>query len=514
MSQSFSQANLRGNSFKGQDLKGANFSGVDICGASFFHAVNLKNSTQLRLGREMRKIEGRSRRSQITPIISLSLMVGMMGATFLPALAQERIVRVSNRHNAMHLAQLTNPPVPAPGELTKLINDLNHKDLKVRLLAIAKLGSFGPGAKAAVPELISLLQDTDAEVRWNAASALGKIGPGAKAAVPQLMPLLQDTNASVRQIAAYALGEIGSEAKVVVPQLLSLLRDGDQMVRLDAILALSKLETERGAALALLRLLRDPDRETRLAGVQALKDFGPSTVQFVAHHIDIKRYLIGIYDKYQYDEVLSVLHSMGEHKVVARMIANLRDKNVTLNISVLANSLADAGRCVDDYSFGSPKIREVMISALVDHLKDKKSSDRADTASIIGKISPVATSAVPALISALRDRDEGVRRSAVDALQRIDLIALRQVLIANFQHTDKEIQRTAIEEMQFLTKDAALIAALQDKDQNIRQRAINAFLIHPLSSPARLVPVVCAPEVINETTSTTFINAIRRIFRR
>jgi uncharacterized protein YjbI with pentapeptide repeats len=43
MPQSFSQANLRGKSFKGQDLKGANFSCTDIRGANFVHA-NLRGA--------------------------------------------------------------------------------------------------------------------------------------------------------------------------------------------------------------------------------------------------------------------------------------------------------------------------------------------------------------------------------------------------------------------------------------------------------------------------------------
>ncbi|MGB8699825.1 MAG: HEAT repeat domain-containing protein [Thermosynechococcaceae cyanobacterium] len=189
------------------------------------------------------------------------------------------------------------------------------------------------------------------------------------------------------------------------------------------------------------------------------------------------------------------------------MIANSHDNNVTLNISEFADSLAWDGGC-QDYSFHrSPAIREVIIPALVDNLKDKKSPDRAETASIIGRISPAATSAVPALISAMSDRDEGVRRSAVDALQRIDVIALRQALIANLQHKNKEIRKTAIEEMKLLTKDAALIAALQDKDKKLRQQAIDDFLKRSLPIPEPK-GTMCASPV------PAFTNAIRRFFRR
>jgi hypothetical protein len=114
MPQSFSQANLRGKSFKGQDLKGANFSCADIRGANFLYAVSLNNSTQLWLGKEMRKIEEHLRRSQITRIISLSLIVGMMGATTFPELVKGQMVRVSKRQNACNWLSLQIRRVQCP----------------------------------------------------------------------------------------------------------------------------------------------------------------------------------------------------------------------------------------------------------------------------------------------------------------------------------------------------------------------------------------------------------------
>jgi HEAT repeat protein len=434
----------------------------------------------------------------------------------------------------VQLAQLADSPrpVPTPGEL---INYLNHKDRKVRLWAIQKLGIFGPGsvaavpklisllqdtdaevrwtsastlgkiglgAKAAVPKLINLLQDTDAEVRWNSASALGKIEPRAKATVPQLMPLLRDNNASVRQIAAFALGEIGSEAKAAVPQLLPLLRDGDQSVRLEAISTLGKLKSVKETVPQIIPLLQYPDRETRIATVEILEEFGPATVQ------EALPFLIKSYSNYNYEDkdwgILLVLRrpEIGP-EAIAKVIANLHDNNVTLTIPELARTLANLGSCSQDYSFGSLKIREVMIPALVDHLKDKKSPDRAKTASIIGKISPAAKPAVPDLISVLSDRDEGVRRSAADALQRIELMALRQALIANLQHQDQEIRRTAIEEITLLTKDTALIDNPQEKDIYTRLQAINA----PISTPPP-IQIPCGGRFLS------FRDAIQRIFRR
>jgi HEAT repeat protein len=452
----------------------------------------------------MRKIEeGLRRRSQITPMISISLMAGMMGAIILPVLAQGQMVRASERQNAMYLAQFTDPqrPAPAPGELTKLINYLNHKDLKVRLWAIQKLGILGPSSVTAVPQLISRLQDTDAEVRWNAASALGKIGTAAKAAVPQLLPLVRDNNASIREIAAYALGEIGSEAKAVVPQLLPLLRDGDKSVRLDAILALRKLKSVKETVPQIIPLLQDSDRDTRLAAVQTSEEFGPDTFQ------EALPFLIKSYYRYQDQEVFILIQNHGGPNAQAKLIANIPDNNATFKISELVWHLS--GNC-NDYIFDYKRYKDLS-TKLLDHFKDKKSPDRAAAASIIGRISPPAKSAVPALIEALNDQDEDMRRSALDTLQRIDVMALRQALIANLQNQDQEIRRTAIEEMQMLTNDAALMNALQDKDENIRQRAINALLTQPLIKLPETPNLSCA---MVPAPSISVRQAIQRIFRR
>jgi HEAT repeat protein len=422
---------------------------------------------QLFLGKDMRKIEARLRRSQLTRIISLSLSVGMMGATIIPTLAQGQIVRASNRHNAMHLAQR---PVPTSGELTKLINSLNHKDLKVRLSSIAKLGSFGPGAKAAVPILISLLQDTDAEVRWNSASALGEIGPGAKAAVPQLLPLLRDNNASVRQIAAYALGKNGFGAKVAVPQLLSLLHDKDKSVRLDAILALLNLESVETVP-QLIPLLQDPDQEIRVATVRSLDEFftrvGEASPSLIMSAVSALILAMSDQDENVRHSAIFALGSIGQHSPAA----------------------------------------ESAVPALISVMSDQDENMRsyaADALGSIGQHSPAAKSAVPALISAMSDQDENVRRSAMFALRKIDFITFRQALITSLQQKDKEIQRTVIDGVKFLTDDVALINGLQSNDENIRQRAIKTLLTTPLVRQSSSI----------RATYQFFLEALKRVFRK
>ena len=62
---------------------------------------------------------------------------------------------------------------------------------------------------------------------------------------------------------------------------------------------------------------------------------------------------------------------------------------------------------------------EQRIQQLIHQLGFTESSDRNYAANALGRIGPDAKAAVPALIEALNDQDEGVRLSAAKALNRI-----------------------------------------------------------------------------------------------
>ena len=61
-------------------------------------------------------------------------------------------------------------------KVERLIKQLGHQKVKVRLHAAEILGKIGEGAKDVVPALIKALQDQDEDVRRSAALALGQIG--------------------------------------------------------------------------------------------------------------------------------------------------------------------------------------------------------------------------------------------------------------------------------------------------------------------------------------------------
>jgi HEAT repeat protein len=86
-------------------------------------------------------------------------------------------------------------------------------DPNMRYYAAQSLGSFGPEAKAAVPDLIEALKDENRTVRMGAGYALAEIGPAAAAAVPALQEAARDPEKEVRDAAEYALKKIRQKVK-------------------------------------------------------------------------------------------------------------------------------------------------------------------------------------------------------------------------------------------------------------------------------------------------------------
>jgi HEAT repeat protein len=205
------------------------------------------------------------------------------------------------------------PPLPAKpvraraGEdpVADLIKALQSKNMVARKKATRILGSYGNGAKLAVPALVAVytakdctaeegaevfrtlaqigpasvpelaraLEDGPPQVRKLAAWALGIVGPQAKAALPQLEQALKDKSAQVRFLAAYALGEMGPLAREATPALARRLRDPDPAVRARAAEALREIGADAVPALA--DLLKDQHPEARLGAVWALSLLGP-----------------------------------------------------------------------------------------------------------------------------------------------------------------------------------------------------------------------------------------------
>jgi HEAT repeat protein len=86
--------------------------------------------------------------------------------------------------------------------------------------------------------------------------------------------------------------------------------------------------------------------------------------------------------------------------------------------------------------------------------------------------------AVEPLINALQDDHEWVRRSAAEALGRIDHVSAVEALINALKDMDEQVRQKAAEALGEIGDPRAiepLIVALEDKDEKVRQSAAEAL---------------------------------------
>ncbi len=113
----------------------------------------------------------------------------------------------------------------ASHELDNLLEMLRHKDEKVRLNGVYRLGRAG---ETAVQPLCKVLYGSSDSLRYYAAVALSQIG---KPAVSTLIDALQDSDESVRNSAVYALADMGMAAEEAIPALTKATKDESPWVR-------------------------------------------------------------------------------------------------------------------------------------------------------------------------------------------------------------------------------------------------------------------------------------------
>lgn len=161
--------------------------------------------------------------------------------------------------------------------------------------------------------------------------------------------------------------------------------------------------------------------------------------------------------------------SYDETLVPCLIEALLHDKNATVR-RYAANSLA-------------PRRDNKVIPALIEALKDKNEKVRSRASGAIGYSARYvsrekAKVAIPALIKALKDNDKGVRIDASRALGNIGDKAVIPELIETFKDNDKYVRSSVVLALGYIGDKSAvpvLIEALKDKEGNVRKWAVNAL---------------------------------------
>jgi len=280
-------------------------------------------------------------------------------------------------------------------KIQRLIEKLDSVFPEVRWRTVGTLGEIAKNHqeynwKNFVPVLIDSFKDENLTVQRMTAGTLCTIGAPA---VPALIQTLKDDSQHMRGWAVYVLAEIGGAR--VVPYVINALNDDDSDVREEAARALGKIAVRGGdvgsAVSVLIDAFKDKDSDVKGSAAWALGEISsagavPVLIQALKDKNSRVRY-----------EAADALEKMGLDKI-------------PVEIKTLALLILDKLRKVTE-------LGESAVPVLVSSLKDKHGPLREKAAWALGEIGDMRQ--VPALTDVLNDEIWNVRLVTADALRKI-----------------------------------------------------------------------------------------------
>jgi len=310
--------------------------------------------------------------------------------------------------------------------LEQWIHDLGSHDPSIAEVALQTIPLYGPAASKAVPSLVPLLSSADASLRVYSAIALSMVPIKDASELPGVVDglvrrLRDDQQSIVRYHAALALAQYGPGAKAAIPQLLNTIQDrGSWEIRKVAVYALGRSAAGQGgpdmnAVNGLLQVLRiDSCAQVRREAAVALVAMWPSGSVPVQQ---VRQVAAGLAQQLAVERDQSVVVCMhlaaariGDPvephlQAVAKLLKTGKESARTQAAAVLGDFGAKAKGQVPD---------------LILALKDEDPQVVATSCWALGQIGSAAANAVPFLTDLIeKQKDEGVRQAAKDALEKI-----------------------------------------------------------------------------------------------
>jgi HEAT repeat protein len=242
--------------------------------------------------------------------------------------------------------------------------------------------------------------------------ALVQLGRQSEAVVSALVGLLDDEDQGVRAKAAIVLAEIGPQAKAAVPALLETLKKHpDNFIAM----SLARLRPDADTVVpTLVEMLRNENPEARMAAANLLTEFGPQAKAAVPALADMRN------DK---DERVRTQTALALWKI---------DRQAEPAVSALAEQLKKddlqiclyAARTLREIGPPAEKAVPALIQVMRKRSEPKDESEKLRQQYFLDNVRPVAAetlgkigpAAVPLLIEALGDEDQGVGGFAARAL--------------------------------------------------------------------------------------------------
>jgi predicted Zn finger-like uncharacterized protein len=418
-----------------------------------------------------------------------------------------------------------------------LMTLLRDSQPKVRVAAAEALGQIGVQARIAYPYLADVNRGDEAEhVRTKAKEAMERIGPPTLSDAPQLLDrlkdrkngrhpraaaalalavarsddrttlkaledALKDTDALVRVSAARALWSLGvRQADILNEALIAGLKDPDPVVKQQAAEALFALGPEaRPAAPQLEAVLGDPDALVRLRATQALWSIGP------AAKAQVPRLLKGLEDRdakvrvYSAMAVWTIAHVKDGVPVLADALRNpdVLVRQMAVKMLYTVSKEARASQIAVAKAAGKVQIVDA-VPALTEALKDGDSDVRGIAAMTLNVLGKDARSALPALMQALKYKNDPIFRAeaahAIGAVgQDLPADSTREAVLTALgtalADPDNTVRVFAAQSLWVIERNAdrvvptLLKVLLEDPDRDVRAKA--AFALGVLEGKAK-----------------------------
>ena len=295
-------------------------------------------------------------------------------------------------------------PAVAVGPLTAALADRNDE---VRVAVAKALGEFGEDAMPAVPVLRGKLADPNANVRVHAASALWKITHRYAELLPVLLESLKHTDEDVCLTAIQTVGEIGANAREAVPLLIALTRSKSLVFPTTSVEALGKIGPDAALAVPrLVQLLGHSDDAMRVFPAGALLDIQPDSEMATTVLVQELKGSSG----YFWECAATVL---GRHASAARgAIPLLRARLNDEDLGTRRTAAVTLWQMTQETDQVLPTLTGLLEPGV--HWQS-----RIAAAEALGTIGPGAKAAVPKLMRALNDEDDGLRAAAATALGKV-----------------------------------------------------------------------------------------------
>ncbi|MBI1831450.1 MAG: HEAT repeat domain-containing protein [Planctomycetes bacterium] len=327
-----------------------------------------------------------------------------------------------------------------------LVALLPGKNEDVRLHVVMAMGKIG---KSGIEPLKKAFDSKDPDVRFYAIWGLAFIGPDAKSATSVVVKALGDTSAAVRRKAAYTLGKIDADPDAVVSPLVTALGDKDNDVREAAAEALPRMP--KAAVPVLTQALKGDNKELLGMAMRILGKIGADAAPAIP---DLEAILIE--NKGSSDAAADALAGIG-----AAAVKTLTSAAADETLQVRALALRSLHR------IGAPAV-----GSLVDLLGSKHVDVRRSCAMLLGQMQLNDKSVVIALGFATKDKDSGVRLSALQSIRGMGAGAklAEPYVVELLTDIDQNLRITAFHTLVALGGDPrpGLKKALEHKDLSIR----------------------------------------------